>query len=111
MNMKTLKPLFAIGLIVAAFSAANIYAASTLTSPHWNNPPQAVQSVVSVDFAHGQTALGNAARSKAAGPAHVATSATADPNLIACKKVGKASCPKCGIVVPCCTTKVYACCN
>jgi hypothetical protein len=111
MNMKTAMPLFAVGLIAAVFTAANVRATPTLPSPHWNDAPQIFQSADSTDSAHRQTALGNAARSKAAGPTHVTTSAQTDPNLVACNKVGKASYPKCGIAVPCCTTKVYACCN
>jgi hypothetical protein len=104
--MKTIKSLFAASLIVAAFSAATVFA----VTPHWIDAPQTVQGSDSVDYAHAQTALGNAGMSKSARPAAVATSAQADPNLIACKKMGKATCPKCGAIVPCCKT-VTACCN
>jgi hypothetical protein len=104
--MKTIKSLFAVSLIVAAFGAANVFA----VTPHWIDASQSIQGVDSVDYSHAQTALGNAAKSKAAGSAVTTVSAATDVNLIACKKAGKASCPKCGTIVPCCM-KVTACCN
>ena len=65
----------------------------------------------SVDYAHGQTALGNAAKSKTAGLAVVPASGKTDPNLIACKRVGKASCPVCGAKTPCCAKTPTPCCK
>ncbi len=111
MIMKTMKSLFAASLIAAALGAASVYADSTLVSPHWMDAPQIVAASDSVDYAHAQTALGNAAMSKAAGPGVVSASGITGPNLIACKRVGKASCPVCGAAVPCCAKTPTPCCK
>jgi ABC-type nitrate/sulfonate/bicarbonate transport system substrate-binding protein len=109
--MKTMNSLFAVSLIAAALGAASVHADSTLVSPHWKDAPQIAPATGSVDYAHAQTALGNAAKSKAAGPVVVPASGITDPNLIARKQVGRASCPVCGAKAPCCARSASPCCK
>ena len=111
MIMKTMKSLFAASLIAAALGAASVFADSTIVSPHWKDAQQIGPATDSVDYAHAQTALGNAAKSRAAGPAVVPASGITDPNLIACKRVGKASCPSCRAKAPCCAKTPSPCCK
>jgi len=106
--MKTLKSLFAVGLITAALAGTSALA----VSPRWADSATVTPGVSATDYAHSQTALGNAAKSKASGPEVTSISAKSDPNLVACHKVGKAVCPICGTAVPCSTSKTkMACCN
>jgi len=109
--MKTLKSLFVITLTVAALDVASVYATDALVSPHWKDAPQTVQGTDTADYAHSETALGNAAQSKANRVSAAAAGTKATPNRLVCKQIGKASCTVCGMDVARCTQAGMSCCK
>jgi hypothetical protein len=106
--MKTIRSLFTLAVISAG--AFTLTAEEPLSTPHQKSDQQIVVATGhSPNLALNETALGNAGRTKAGGTKWVRVSTVADPNLIACKRLGKASCPKMGTLAPCCQAELASC--
>jgi hypothetical protein len=95
--MKMFKTILSVGLVAASLAALS---AQAVVSPHFAGGAAVVATSGAADYAHGATALGAAAKSKSERGSAVLTAA--NPSLVDCAKLGKASCPKSGTVAPCC---------
>jgi len=107
--MKMIKTVLAMAAAAAFLGVMTIPAAEPLLSPRASGTrhPVVASGVKDADYAHSAAALGNAAKSKAAGPTVIAATGKTDPNLLACARLGKATCS----MNPCDGTMVAACCK
>jgi len=104
--MQTTKTMFTLTAIAAMF-ATSVFAAPLLTPRAAESAKKVIVSdVKSGDFASSGTITSTGAKGKYVGNRVVASS-KADPNLLACAKIGKATCTK----NPCDGKMAAACCK
>lgn len=107
--MKTIKTVLGATSAALMMIGMSVYAVEALSSPRSLDVKIRTVSTGSkdTDYVQQETTLGNAAKSKAAGPRVIAVTGKNDPDLLACARLGKATCAK----NPCDMTMNAACCK
>lgn len=104
--MKTTKSILTVTAIAALF-ASSVFAAPLLTPRTAESAKKVIVSdVKDADFVSIETATGTGAKGQYVGN-RVVTNTKADPQLLACAKIGKATCTK----NPCDGKMAAACCK